>query len=309
MSLLGSGGLSGWRPFGGAARDGVLVPQARLSGPTLWVMAIMVALMVVASATGLALRRIAATAEADLSGGVTVQIIEAQVFARNAQTAAAVQALRAMPGVDFVRAVPQGEVDQLLAPWLGAGMGDNDLVPVPALIDVRLDGSVDGARVGALRTALRKVAPAARVDAQASWLDPVFSAVDSLRWLAVAMVGLLGVAMAAAVLLSTRSALGTHRSTIDIIHNLGGTDAQIARIFQRLVGMDAALGGVIGLVVGVLAVLGLGARFAALGAGLVAGGALAPLDWAVLALVPVGAAALAMVTARISVLVALRRML
>jgi len=206
------------------------------------------------------------------------------------------------------RMVPQGEVDDLLAPWLGAAV-DQDLVPVPALIDVRLDGAAGPARVAALRAVLRDVAPAARVDAQGGWLAPVFEAMDSLRWLAVAMVALLAVALAAAVLLSTRSALGAHRQTIEIVHNLGGTDGQIARIFQRLIGLDAALGSLVGLGVGLGAVLGLGSRFAALGAGLIIGGVLGPVDWLVLALVPLAAVVLAVLTARLAVLAALRKML
>jgi len=287
---------------------GGLVPQARLSGPTPWVIAIMVALTVIAAATGLALRNIANAAALDVAGGVTVQIIEAQAPLRDQQARAAVRALGGVRGVVSARMVPQGEVDDLLAPWLGAAV-DQDLVPVPALIDVRLDGAAGPARVAALRAVLRDVAPAARVDAQGGWLAPVFEAMDSLRWLAVAMVALLAVALAAAVLLSTRSALGAHRQTIEIVHNLGGTDGQIARIFQRLIGLDAALGRLVGLGVGLGAVLGLGSRFAALGAGLIIGGVLGPVDWLVLALVPLAAVVLAVLTARWAVLAALRKML
>ena len=298
----GAGG--GWRALGG----GMLVPQARLSGPTPWVIAIMVALTVIAAATGLALRNIANAAAMDVAGGVTVQIIEAQGSARQAQAQAAVSALRAVPGVRAARLVPQGEVDDLLTPWLGAA-GDQELVPVPALIDVRLDGPARPARLEALRGALRRAAPAARVDAQSGWLAPVFEAINSLRWLATAMVALLAVALAAAVLLSARSALGAHRQTIEIVHNLGGTDGQIARIFQRSIGLDAALGSTVGLVFGLGAVLALGSRFAALGAGLIAGGALGPREWIVLALVPLGAVVLAVLTARFAVLATLRKLL
>ena len=50
-------------------------------------------------------------------------------------------------------------------------------------------------------------------------------------------------------------------------------------------------------------------RFAALGAGLAQGGALGWLDWLLIALIPVAGMVLAMVTARISVMRALRQML
>ena len=58
-----------------------------------------------------------------------------------------------------------------------------------------------------------------------------------------------------------------------------------------------------------LAMLALGTRFAALGAGLVDGGALAWRDWLVLGLVPLAAVLLAVLTARMTVLRTLGRML
>ena len=74
-------------------------------------------------------------------------------------------------------------------------------------------------------------------------------------------------------------------------------------------GVDAAGGGTLGLALGLAAVLLLGERFAGLGAGLVSGGALGWADWLLLALIPLAGVVLAMVTARLAVTRALRRML
>jgi len=90
---------------------------------------------------------------------------------------------------------------------------------------------------------------------------------------------------------------------------LGGTDVQIARIFQRSIGIDAMAGGVLGLALGVLAVLFLARRFSSLGAGLVDSGVLGSAGWSLLALVPFAAVCLAMLTARLSVLRALRQLM
>lgn len=302
------GVLARLRAFGSGA-EGELVPQARLAGPMPWVIAIMVALTVIAAATGLALRNVATTAADELAGGVTVQILEAQPDLRQQQARASVAVLRSWPDITSVRLVPQAEVDRLIAPWLGAGPEDGEVVPVPALIDVRLDGPVTGERLATIRSGLRKAAPGARVDAQASWLKPVFGAIASLQWLAVALIVLLAVAMAAAVLLAARTALGNHRETIEIVHMLGGTDGQIARIFQRAIGIDAAVGGLAGLVMAIAITLFLGNRFAGLGAGIVMDGALGWGDWLVLGLIPLAGVGLAMITARLSVLSALRKML
>jgi len=292
----------------GNATQSELVPQARLSGPIPWVIAIMVMLTVIAAAGGFALRNLAKSAANELAGGVTVQIVEARGDVRDAQAKRAVEILKSLPGVTQVKSVPQHEVDAI-EPWLGARAAGDEAIPVPALVDARLRDPLTAETLGALRRAVREVAPDGRVDGQSSWLKPVFSAIQSLQWLSLALVGLLAFATSAAVLLAVRSALGSNRDTIEIVHLLGGTDAQIARIFQRSVGFDAAGGGAVGLALGLVVVLFLGQQFAELGAGLVNSGALVWSDWLLLALVPAGFVLLAMLTARITVLAALKRML
>lgn len=290
-------------------RRAELVPQPRFTGPMPWVIAIMVALTVIAAATGLALANTARNAADTLTGGVTVQVVEANPAERARQAQAVVRALRETPGVADVHQVSPDEVERLIEPWLGVRASDADAVPVPALIDARLRDPITGETLGALRRMLREVAPAARVDAQSGWLEPVFGALDSLQWLSFALVALLGMAMAAAVLLAVRNALGTNRDTIEIVHLLGGTDAQIARIFQRSIGFDAAAGGALGLALGLVVVLLLGRQFAGLGAGLVSSGALGWSDWVLLALIPVAGMILAIVTTRLTVVRTLARML
>ena len=292
-----------------------LVPQTRLSGPMPWVIAIMVLLTAIAAAAGLALGNLASQASADLSGGITVQVVSAAPVARSRQANDALAALRETPGVTQVRLVPATEVDALLEPWLGkrAASGNDDSVadalPVPALIDARLEGAADDAALQRIRARLAKAAPDARVDAQAGWLAPVFAAMAALRWLAAALIALLALTTIAAVLLAARTALDSHRGTIEIVHMLGGTDAQIARVFQRSIAIDAAAGGALGLALAVGVILLLGERFDALGSGLAGGTGLSWADWLVLALVPLVVTALATFTARTAVLRALRRML
>lgn len=297
----------GFAPFGGQ-RAAQLLPQARLAGPMPWVIAIMVALTVIAAAGGLALSNLANSARAELSVGATVQILEPLPADRDKQAAAAEDALAGLPQVAGIRRVPDSELDALLEPWLGSSDGA-EAVPIPALIDVRLRGEADEATLAKLRSALAGVAPDARVDAQSSWLRPVFSAISSLQWLAIALVALLAMTSAAAVWLAARSALGNNRATIEIVHLLGGTDSQIARIFQRSVGFDAVLGGLVGLALGLGAVLLLAGQFADLGSGLVSGGGLGWVDWLLIAAIPLAGVAIAMVTARLTVLSALRKML
>lgn len=305
-------------PLSDAARSGhasfegdkaqALIPQARLAGPMPWVLAIMVALTVLAAGAGLSLGNLAGDARSELSGGATVQILEADPAQREEQAAAAQEALQTMEIVAQSRLVPQEELDALLEPWLGTS-GDAETVPVPALIDVRLGGRADDAAIEALRNRLANVAPDARVDAQSSWLRPVFAALMSLQYLALALVLLLAVTSAAAVFLAARSALGNNRETIAIVHLLGGTDGQIAQLFQRAILRDSVIGGVIGLILGLAAVLGLGFQFSALDSGMIASASLDWVDWILIAAIPIVGVVLAVATARFTVLAAVRKML
>lgn len=296
-----------WRERDGEAR---VLPETHLGGPMPWVIAIMIALTVVAAAGGLALRNAARAASADLDGGVTVQIVAAAPAERNAQADSALGALRLAPGVAAARRVAQDELNTLVEPWLGTRPGDDvDSLPIPALIDVRLNATATPARLAALRARVQRVAPAARVDAQATWLAPVFGAMRALQWLAGGLIGLLAFTTVAAVLLASRHALGVHRETIAIVHLLGGTDGQIARVFQRSMALDAAAGGAIGLGAGVAIVLVLGRQFAALGSGMAGSAVLGWTDWLGIAAIPLAGVLLAVLTARLTVLAALRSML
>ena len=287
-----------------------LVPHARLAGPMPWVIAIMIALTVIAAGAGLALRNLSDNAEAEIAGGLTVQIVEGAPAERERQAELAVALLSNREGVASVERVPDEALDALLEPWLGEGaVAEDDAIPMPALIDVRLTGPVTPLRLEELRAALVASVPSARLDAQARWLEPVFEAVASLQWLAVGLIVLLAATSAGAVWLAARSALGSNRETIEIVHLLGGTDGQIARIFQRSIAFDAALGGLAGLALGLAAMLLLGRQFAALGSGMVAGGELGTFDWILLAAIPLAGVAVAVLTARLTVLSALRRML
>lgn len=298
----------GLKPFRGE-RASQLVPQARLSGPMPWVIAIMVALTAIAGAAGLALDNLADRARAELSGGATIQLMEANPSQREAAASAVMQLLGDDPAVEFARLVPEEELEELLDPWLELGEDTAATVPVPALIDVQLADGGGESGLSGLRARVQTVVPTARVDAQSSWLAPVFSALSSLQLMAVALVVLLAFTSAAAVWLASRNALGTNRDTIEIVHLLGGTDKQIARIFQRSIAFDAVLGGTVGLILGLVAILALGERFAALESGMVAGGSLGLVDWIMLAMIPFAGVVIAILTARITVLAALRRML
>lgn len=290
------------------AHDRKLIPEGRLSGPMPWVIAIMLFLTLLVAAGGLTLAEAARQGGQDLARQVTVQIIESDPAQRAAQRAAVTRALRKLDSIAEVQPVPDARVRALLEPWLGTGVIDAD-VPVPALVDVRFRSVPTAETLTRLQSTLRSVAPNIRVDSHSSWMAPFFELMRALLWLAATVFLLLLVATSAVVILAVRSTLNTHRETIEIMHMMGGTDIQAARLFQRRVALDALLGGIVGFIVAAVVIITVGGRFAAVEPGLLSGAHFPYFGWAVLALIPLAVMALAMLMARMTVISALKRML
>ncbi|HEV2865217.1 MAG TPA: FtsX-like permease family protein [Allosphingosinicella sp.] len=272
-----------------------------------WVIAIMMFLTVLAAAAGLGLAGAASRLTDQIGSRVTIQILEANPQLRARQAEAAAAAIRPLPGVTAVHPVPEAEIQALLEPWIGPGGVESDL-PVPALIDVDL--TAEGrAQLDRLRAAVAAAAPAARVDDNAQWLAPLASLIGALKWLAAGLVLLMVGATAATVVLAARAALDTHRSTIEILHLMGATDVQVARLFQRRIALDALFGGLVGFIIAGIVLIALADRVSALGSELLGSATIPPEGWVVLVALPAFGVLLAMLVARLTILRALGRLL
>lgn len=290
------------------AHDRKLIPEGRLSGPMPWVIAIMLFLTLLVAAAGLTLADAARQGGRDLARQVTVQIIVVEPAQRAAKRATVTRNLRNFNGVVSVEPISDADVRTLLEPVLGAGIMDAD-IPVPALVDVRFAVAPSKATLDGLREALRRVAPDVRLDPHSSWMEPFYKLMNMLLWLAGAVFILLLLATSAVVVLAVRSTLNTHRGTIEIMHMMGGTDVQAARLFQRRVALDVLLGGFVGFCAAAFVMVTLGQRFAAAEPSLLSGVAFPVYGWAVLACIPLAVTALAMLMARFTVISALKKML
>jgi cell division transport system permease protein len=291
------------RSFGAAA--GRLLPEGRLAGPMPWVIAIMMFLTVLAAAAGLGLGGAAASLGAGLGNRVTVQVLEPNPDRREAEAARALDRLRRLPEVESVRRLSPAEMADLLEPWLGSGGLEGDL-PIPAMIDAQL---IPGARADMLRAAVVAAAPSARIDDNGQWLAPLGRLISALKWLALGLVLLMIGATGATVVLAARAALDTHRATIEVLHLMGATDIQVARLFQRRIALDALFGGVVGFGAAARALLLIGERIGALGSDLLGSANLPATTWLALGLLPVLGVGLATLVARATILRALGRML
>lgn len=285
-----------------------LLPEGRVAGPMPWVIAIMMFLTVLAAAAGLGLGTAVRSVGSELAGRVTVQIVEANADRREEFSGRAVRLLRKSPDVRALHPVDPAALADQIRPWLGEEAVSGDL-PIPALIDVELTGGSTQAKVARLRAAMAALSPSIRIEPHATFLQPLGQLLAALGGLAAGIVLLMAVATAAIVVLAARAAHDSHRGTIDVLHLMGATDVQIARLFQRRIGLDALFGGFLGFTVALLVILLLGARLSATGSDLVGAISLSWTGWLVLAALPLGGVLLATLAARWTVLRSLGRLL
>jgi len=279
-----------------------LLGTRRLSGGMPWVIAIMTALAMLAMAAALVLTPAATALSGQIAGRATIQIVQPDALVRRADVAELRRLLAEEPYVVAVRSLPEEETARLAERWLGEGLSQSDL-PLPALIDVDVVRS-DDATMGRLGAAVRSAVPEARVIPHAEWLGPVARMMSAIGWIAAAIAAMLISCAAVVAVLAVRAALSAQRPMIDILHLVGATDVQVARLFQRLVARDVMAGAILGAVAAVCLSLLVVWQTRGLVAGLAEGaGGLASVVW--ILLVPPLVIAVAILASRIAVIRAL----
>jgi cell division transport system permease protein len=227
--------------------------------------------------------------------------------AEDARIAKAIALLEATPGVISARALGTREVAALLRPWLGSGVAAEAL-PLPRVLDVAVDPKA-GLDVKDLAARLATAVPGATIDAPAEWLDHLASLLRSAEIIALLVVALTVTAAAVTVVFVTRSGLAVHGAIIELLHLIGAEDRFIARQFEFHALKLGFLGSLPGLALAAASLAFLGAMAARIDAPLLPRLTLAPAQWAVLAILPLIVGAIAMVTARVTVMRRLARLI
>ncbi len=272
-----------------------------------WLIAFMVYMAALALAGMLVLGTLARYWDAGVSGTMTVQIPPTGSAADDdKRVAAAVQLLLGEPAVAHAEPITEGRLMALLEPWLGTSEVGADL-PLPRLVDVELKpgSKLD---VKGLAKRLAAAVPGAAVDDHRIWLERLVRLVRSVEVLAAAVLALMGSATVGTVVFTTRTGLAIHQDVIEVLHLIGAHDGYIARQFAHRALILGLRGGLIGLVLAVPTLLAIGTLARRMEAGMMPNLTLAPTHWLAIVCLPLVAAAIAMLTARLTVTRTLARM-
>jgi cell division transport system permease protein len=245
-----------------------------------------------------------------LAGRLTVQVLQPDhpTSSRNmdTETKAALDILRATPGILTITAMSDADAAKLVEPWLGKDAMVKDL-PLPRLIDATIE---PGAHIdfATLQARLQTVAPDSNVDDHTRWIARLQSLANTIIYAAYAVLALIALATAAAVSFATRAGLEAHHDIVALLHQMGAHSGFIARAFEWHYLISTLAASAVG--------AGLAAVTFLLAGGLEFAGVeavpflpplgLNPQELAWLFAVPVVSALIAWATARLSVLAALR---
>ena len=276
-----------------------------------WLIALMVYLAVLALASALTLGDAIGRWNQELTGALTVQIApltgaDGGAAESRARRDKALALLRGTPGLVRVEPLDEERIAALLEPWLGPGNVGAEL-PLPQIIDVEIaaDADID---VAALSARLSTAVPGATVDDHGEWLHDLVTLARSIELAAAAAVLLIGLTAVITVVFVTRTGLAVHHQVIEMLHLIGARDSYVAKQFQFHALALGLRGGLLGLALAVITLVAIGLVSREVEAVLMPRLSLSAGQWIVIALVPVTAAAIAMITARVTVLRALAKM-
>ncbi|APG61507.1 hypothetical protein LPB140_00120 [Sphingorhabdus lutea] len=285
-----------------------LIPEGRFNGPMPWVIAIMMFLATLAIGSALALGNLAMESRAKISKQISIQILESNEQLRAQQAEQILNILKKRSDIVTAAIVPAQDVEEVVAPWLGDSLTGSELY-LPTLIEAETYEDFNQIELNQLKSQLRDAAPQMSLESQAEWLKPLFTFTQSMTLLAIFLVFLLAAATSATIALTVRSALNTHWATIEIMHQMGSSDQQIARLFQRRIALDALLGSVVGVIFGAVIIIIFDWQFSKMAVGIFSQSQFPLYGWLIIALVPLLAMFLSWLMARFTARRALRKML
>ncbi len=287
-----------------------VLPRDKGAAPLDFVIAVMAFLAALALGASLIADRATEGWSHGLAAKLTVQVVppdngDARRILE-AETNAAVDLLKATPGIAHAAPLSDAEINALVAPWVGENGLTSD-IPLPRLIDASITpGEV--VNVADLVARLKMVAPHATLDDHSRWISRLSAIADTVRYSAYGILLLIAVATAAAVSFATRAGLDAHHEMVALLHQMGARAGFIARTVEWHYFTSALVAALLGTMCAVLLFLAAGGleRFGVDAVPFLPPLTLAWMEMPWLLAVPAATALIAWATARISVLSVVR---
>ena len=236
--------------------------------------------------------------------GATIEL--SRKSANEEAVATSIDVLAQLPGISRVHLVGDDEILETIEAWTG-GRPDPDLLPLPVLIDVEAV-SPESLRGDVIEQILEETVGAVTVYVEPQWLLAVRSTVGTVQLVTALMLIIIALISVVSIIYVTRTALSIHQDTIEILHQVGAQDSYIATQFQNQSLTLALMGGIPGNVLAIIIIILMGELSGDIEAPLLPAVSFSAREWLFLGTIPVVAALVAMVAARVTVITSLGRM-
>lgn len=266
-----------------------------------WIIAFMVYLAAIFLSMGVNFGTALAGWNHYYTNSITLQIT-APKDASEAATRTALDTLAQLDGIEKTTVLDAAKVRAMVEPWIGHG-GLLDTLPLPIVIEATLaeGNSIDAAAVESLlATKLDKAS--IEVDDHQAWIAKFASLIRSSQWIAFAIVGVIVAVTLAIIVMATRTELKLHRRTLELLHSIGARDAYIAKQFQTNALVLTAKGAIPGALLAAATLWAVGRLADGLDAPFLPLFALSPQHWLTLFLTVIAAGFIAFISARITVI-------
>ena len=159
-----------------------------------------------------------------------------------------------------------------------------------------------------VRRALEPIVPGIVIDDHGAWLGDFLRAIRGAEMIAIAVVFLICLITIIMVIFTTRTGLGLHRETIEIMHFVGARDSYVARQFALRFSLMGFKGALIGIAIAVPTLLLLSLIAKNSGIGLIPDFDLTAAAWIAIGATVPASSLIAMLTARATVIKSLTQM-
>jgi len=208
-----------------------------------WLIAFMSLLAILSVAGFLLLKQVSDLFEYNSNDTMTIQVPSGNSEKRtNKKITQIINILKETGGVIEVSLVPKVEVIQLLKPWLGT-ISESQTLPLPRIIDIQIDRG-SGITPEKISNVLTIIVPDITVDDHSIWLIGLVKTLQSAELTALFILLLIVFVIIGTVIFTTRTGMGIHKQTIEVLHFVGAHDDFIARQFAirgLVVGLQGGL--------------------------------------------------------------------
>lgn len=303
---LGTAALASLKALSAPSQN--IIPAGAASGRPLYaVIAVMCYLASIALGLTLTVRQMASEYAKDLSGAITVQLKPSDAADPDQQMSRALEILNGTQGLYDIQALTSGDAEALVEPYIGRGNLPAD-VQIPQLVDVRIDPDARP-DLDALAARLAANVPGAELNDHSRWKARLLAFSSSLQGVSVAALLLIVLAAVAIVIFATRAAMAANQQVVEVLHLIGAEDGFIASEFQDHFLRLGVVAGLTGAVCAAATLWLMGRVAGAEAEMFIPGLALGWTAYGSLILVPILSGVVAMITARLTALAVIGKVL